>query len=112
MEVVEQPEWIEPVNAGALALLPVYPPDVSAIILKRMNEIVKISVYKLGIRKVKSHGVLVRGIHAHLLCDCLIGILKALNTVSGMQVTCMRSISTGSKSAAESVMIRIMTSSE
>ena len=86
VEVVEQPQRVEPRQLGHLALLPVQPPEVDALVLERVVQLLEVGLEERGVGGVEVDGQLRGGIDAHALGDPRVGVLVRAHAVGGVDV--------------------------
>ena len=81
MVVVQRPEGIKAGNLCLRSLLPVYPPEVNTLALKRMMKNLKISFHELGVGGIKGDGLFLFGISSKAAAHLGICILKEANAL-------------------------------
>ncbi len=84
--VVEQPERIEPGNAGDPALLPVEPPEVDALGLARMVQLLEVGLQERGVGGVEVDGQLAVGVDAHPPRDRGVALLVGVHALGRVHV--------------------------
>src|SRR5271170_1442679 len=86
VDVVEPPGWIHTSELGVGLLLPVEPPEVDALLFKRMVEEIHVIDRELLVGDVEGHIFLGLGIDAHDFSKRRVSILPWLHARGGMQV--------------------------
>ena len=86
VEVVEQPQRVQPRQLGDLALLPVQPPEVDAVVLERVVELLEVGLEEVRVGRVEVDGQLGGRIDAHPLGHARVGVLVRAHAVGGVDV--------------------------
>ena len=86
MEMIQHPQGIQTLHGRLLALLPVQPPEVHALLLHGMQHILKVVVHEFRRSRIKGHRLLGGRIHAHMLRQRGIRLFIGADTVCGMQI--------------------------
>ena len=86
VQVVEPGQRVEPLHLRALALLPVHPPEIDALLFHRVVEQLEIVLDKALVGDAKGHGFAAVRIDAHRLGKAGIDLLKVLHALRRVQV--------------------------
>lgn len=55
MEMIQNPEWIDPGRFGDLTLLPVHPPEIDSFILERVMHGLEVCIEECAVGGVEYH---------------------------------------------------------
>ena len=86
VQMVETPQRVEAGLAGGTALLPVEPPEVNALILHRMVELVEVGFHELRVGEVELHGLLGLRVDTHRLGEFGVAFLERAHAVLRVHV--------------------------
>ena len=86
MQVVQAPQRVEARLPRQAALLPVNPPEVDAIFLHRVVELVEVDLHELRIGQVELHGLAAFRIDVHGLGDLRIQLFERAHAVPRVDV--------------------------
>ena len=86
VEVIEPEQGVQTGCAGLCALLPVHPPEINTLVLKRMVEIFKIRVCESGVGNIKVNRTACRWVLPKLGCHCWIRFFVGVDAFGRVEV--------------------------
>ena len=84
--VVQHPEGVKPLHLGVGSLLPVKPPEIHALILHGMMNLLEINLQEFRIRNIKVHRLFLFLVYPHGLRHLGITVLKSPHSVCRMDI--------------------------
>ena len=88
MKMVQHPKRIQSRNLCDGSLLPVQPPEINALVLQRMMQLLKVHLQKMPVRHIKRHRLPAFWIYSHTFRHPLVGLLIGTYPVRRMYIQC------------------------